>query len=380
MPRSHRRRICFVTGTRAEFGLMRTVLTAVKKSKKLKLQIVVTGMHLDRRHGRTARRVKDEGWKIDAIVPWKGQSPAEATGNAIAGLARILAKLKSEVVLIVGDRVEAFAAAAAGHLAGLTVAHIHGGDRALGQVDDALRHAITKLSHIHFPATAESASRIARLGEEPRRIHRVGSPGIEEIAKIAASRRQLKSEFANLSPRRFALLVLHPADDDAPLEFRRADQILRGLLASGIPRVVIICPNNDPGAGGILCRWQEAAQDPRITVRRDVSRPIFLGLLRDAAFLAGNSSAGIIEAASFGTPVIDIGPRQQGRQRCEDVMNIPYGQAAVQNAAKKIWNAGRPRRAVARNVYEGNHTGAKIAAVLSGPWGRQRPNRKLITY
>jgi UDP-N-acetylglucosamine 2-epimerase (non-hydrolysing)/GDP/UDP-N,N'-diacetylbacillosamine 2-epimerase (hydrolysing) len=359
---------------------MRSVLSAIKRSKKLKLQIVVTGMHLDRRHGRSIGRVGEEGWKIDAVAPWKGESSGEATGNAIAALTRIFEKLKSDVVLLVGDRVEAFAAAAAGHLAGLFVAHIHGGDRALGQVDDSLRHAITKLSHIHFPATEQSARRIARLGEDRRRIFRVGSPGIEGIAKSAASRRELIAEFGDLPARRFALLVLHPIDGDESKEFRRADLLLRGVLQSGIPRVVVIYPNNDPGGGGIIRRWEAAASNPHVIVRRDVSRRVFLGLLRDAAFLAGNSSAGIIEAASFGTPVIDVGPRQKGRQRCEDVRNVPYGQPLVRAEARKIWNAGRPRRGSAANVYEGNHTGARIAAVLSRLTGGQKPRQKLITY
>jgi UDP-hydrolysing UDP-N-acetyl-D-glucosamine 2-epimerase len=148
MPR--KRRICFVTGTRAEFGLMESTLRAIRKHPKLQLQIVVTGMHLDRRHGNTIRSIER---KIDATVPWRAAtgSPldtARATGRAIESLAATFDRLNSDVVLIVGDRVEAFAAASAAHISGKIIAHVHGGDRALGQVDDSLRHAITKLSHI----------------------------------------------------------------------------------------------------------------------------------------------------------------------------------------------------------------------------------------
>jgi GDP/UDP-N,N'-diacetylbacillosamine 2-epimerase (hydrolysing) len=367
-----KRRICFVTGTRAEFGLMRTALLAIQKSKDLELQIVVTGMHLDKRHGRSIARVGKEGWTIDAVVPWKGQSPAEATGNAIAGLARVFRKLRSDVVLVVGDRVEAFAAAAAGHIAGLFVAHVHGGDRALGQVDDSLRHAITKLAHIHFPATEESAARIIGMGEDRHRVHRVGSPGIDGIRQAAAK----------LAPdrRKFALLILHPADPDESLEYRRAKMVLRGVLQCGVDRVVIIYPNNDPGSGGIIRYWESVRKDPRLIVKRDLSRAAFLGLLRDAAFLAGNSSAGIIEAASFRTPVIDVGPRQLGRQRCKDVRSVPYGQSAVAAAARRIWNHGNPRRGTSANPYAGGKTGAKIAQILFRTRLNRALLRKLIAY
>ncbi len=178
-----KRRICFVTGTRAEFGLMQSVLRAIDSHPSLELQIVATGMHLDRRHGRT---IDSLGRKIHAIVPWRSKtgSPietAQSTGHAITHLAATFDRLKSDIVLVVGDRVEAFAAASAAHIGGKIVAHIHGGDRALGQVDDSLRHAITKLAHLHFAATKQSARRIKKLGEDDWRIFPVGAPGIDGI-------------------------------------------------------------------------------------------------------------------------------------------------------------------------------------------------------
>jgi UDP-hydrolysing UDP-N-acetyl-D-glucosamine 2-epimerase len=370
------KRICFVTGTRAEFGLMQSVLHVINRSKNLQLQIIVTGMHLDPRHGRSISRIS----AINAVVPWKGKSLAEATGSAIAGLSKAFAKLKPDVVMLVGDRVEGLAAATAAHLNGIPVAHIHGGDRALGQVDDSLRHAITKLSHLHFPATKESATRIAKLGEDRWRIHQVGSPGIDRIRQAAASWKEIQSHFHQLSRKRYVLLALHPIDANETRESQRANLVLRGILASGVDRVVIIYPNNDPGGGGIIRCWEKQATHPRVMVRRDVDRSIFLGLLRDAAFLAGNSSAGIIEAASFATPVVDIGPRQLGRQRCKDVRNVPYRQAAIAAACRQIWNLGRPQRTKSRNVYEGRNTAKRIAQVLEKTVVDQRLLRKLITY
>ncbi|MGD0464367.1 MAG: UDP-N-acetylglucosamine 2-epimerase [Tepidisphaeraceae bacterium] len=377
---SSRRRVCFVTGTRAEFGLMESALRAIRGNRRLHLQIIVTGMHLDRRHGRTMGRIAAEGWPIDAVVPWRGASRAVATGEAIAGLARGFARLKPDVVLVVGDRVEALAAAAAAHLCDIAVAHVHGGDRALGQMDDALRHAISKLAHVHFPATTQSARRLAKMGEERWRIHRVGSPGIDGIHRLAAPPLLIRRQFPGVKPRRFALLVLHPIEADESAEFRRARIVLKGISGMELERIVIIYPNNDPGAGGIARCWEMVAGSRRFIVRRDVPRGVFLGLLRDAAMLVGNSSSGIIEAASFRTPVIDVGPRQLGRQRCEDVRNVPYRQSSIASAARRILNSGRPRRGKCPSPYGAKDAGGRIATILEGLTIDRRLLRKMISY
>jgi GDP/UDP-N,N'-diacetylbacillosamine 2-epimerase (hydrolysing) len=380
-----RRRICFVTGTRAEFGLMRSTLHAIAQHPALQLQLVVTGMHLDRAHGRSIDAIRRDGWRVDATVPWaRAATPsasARSMGLATAGLASAFQRLGSDVVLVAGDRVEAFAAAAAAHVSGLAVAHVHGGDRALGQVDDSLRHAITKLAHVHFPATAASARRIARLGEDVRRVHRVGAPGIDGIAAAASPWADVASAFPGLVVRRYALLVLHPTTPDESAEADAAGRVLRSTLATGFDRVVVIAPNNDPGAAGILRRWDAIAPgDPRVTVRRDAPRALFLGLMRDAAAIVGNSSSGIIEAASFGTPVVDVGPRQAGRERSGNVVNVPLQARAIRGALAGLWRGGRPARWRGRNVYGGDGAGERIARMLAGLSVDARLLRKLIAY
>src|SRR5437867_6054053 len=207
------RRVCFVTGTRAEFGLMRSALEAIRRHPRLKLQIVCTGMHLDPAHGRTVDTIRAEGWNVEAEIPWctspsKASAPAvnaQSTGSAMAALAATFAELRSDIVLVVGDRVEAFAAAAAAHVGHVPVAHVHGGDRALGQVDDSLRHAVSKLAHLHFPATRLSADRLVRLGEDRWRVRRVGSPGVDGISARAVRGRDLAREYAGLRPGGYAL-------------------------------------------------------------------------------------------------------------------------------------------------------------------------------
>lgn len=363
---------------------MRTTLQAINAHPKLQLQLAVTGMHLQARHGLSLRQIERDGWLIDAIVPWKpagetGSQLASATGQAMAKLAGAYEKLKTDIVLVVGDRVEAFAAASAGHVSGKIVAHIHGGDRAPGQIDDALRHAITKLSHLHFPATSNSASRLLKLGEEAWRIHEVGSPGIDGIEKAAETWKELHARWPQLQRSQFALLLLHPIAADAALEQNRCAMTFRALRKAGISQIVAIYPNNDPGSAGIIAQIR-MSQNADMIVLKDAPRGAFLGLLKECVMLVGNSSSGIIEAASFGTPVINIGPRQLGRDRSQNVTDVPYAQSLITKAAARIWNKARPKRFADVNLYGGNGTGKRIAAILAKIRLDERLGRKLISY
>lgn len=368
------RTICFVTGTRAEFGLMGSTLDAIRAHPGLRLQLVATGMHLDPAHGRTVDDIRSAGYAVDREIPWPRYGDAfeyaAATGIAIAELARAYRELQPEVVLVVGDRVEAFAAASAAHLAGLIVAHIHGGDRAQGQADDAMRHAITKLSHLHFAATPQSADRLRRLGEQEWRIHTAGAPGIDGITGNL-------DDIGNVTP--FALLIYHPTCDDETAEFNAADRLLRATLDAGAPRIVLVHPNNDPGSRGIARRW-DMIDDVRITVHRDVPRKRFLALMRDAFVLIGNSSAGIIEAASFGLAVVDVGPRQLGRERSGNVIHVEDDEYAIGSAIAVIWENGQPQRWAGQNVYGGNGACQRIADVLASTPLTPELRRKVIAY
>ncbi|MCC6241113.1 MAG: UDP-N-acetylglucosamine 2-epimerase (hydrolyzing) [Phycisphaerales bacterium] len=378
------RKICFVTGSRADFGLMRPVLQAITNNARLKLQLVATGMHLQAAYGRSIDTIRAEGWKIDAAVEWKGGNGqpaqlAQATGAAMAGLALALKRLQSDVVLVVGDRVEAFAAASAGYISGKIVAHVHGGDRAMGQVDDALRHAITKLAHVHFPATHASALRLRRLGECADRIIQAGSPGVDGIEAAAATAEELLLHVPIAGRRRYALLILHPVEADEKKEKQRAELILAAVHSGGIERAVIVYPNNDPGSAGIIKAWQRV-NDIQTAVFRDIPRRLFLALMRDAAVMVGNSSAGIIEAASFGTPVIDVGPRQQGRQRSKNVVQVDYNGSLIQQAVARIWNQGRPRRFNGVNCYGSSGAGQRISDYLASADFDLIQRHKIITY
>jgi UDP-hydrolysing UDP-N-acetyl-D-glucosamine 2-epimerase len=298
----------------------------------------------------------------------------------MASLARVFERLNSDVIIVTGDRVEAFAAAAAGHIGGRVVAHVHGGDRALGQVDDSLRHAITKLAHVHFPATPTSAARLIGLGEDGWRVNHLGSPGVDGIREAAAPHADIAAEFGDVAPGRFALLVLHPETSDPSAERRTAETVLRAVKSMPFDRIVIVHPNNDPGGRGIAGCWDAHSRDERLIIRRDVPRHLFLGLMRDAAVLVGNSSSGIIEAASFSTPVVNIGNRQAGRERGENVVNVPARFGAIREALVSIWRDGKPSRLDGQNIYGTSGAGKRIAAALARLSVDERLMRKLIAY
>jgi UDP-hydrolysing UDP-N-acetyl-D-glucosamine 2-epimerase len=380
---SSKRKICFVTGTRAEFGLMQSTLRAIDAAKGLQLQLVVTGMHLQAAHGRSIDLIRRQGWKVDAVVPWKaaGKSSALArdTGLAIAELAGVFSRLKSDVVLVVGDRVEAFAAASAGHLSRLVVAHVHGGDRAEGQIDDSLRHAITKLSHVHFPATAASAERILKLGENRWRIHRVGSPGLDGIAADAAGRSELVKQFPALKSGAFALIVMHPVDSTGRREYERASGVLTAVQSTGIKQTVVVYPNSDPGSREIIRAWRDRRREITCLLP-DVPRALFLGLMRDCRVMVGNSSAGIIEAGALGTAVVNIGDRQAGRERGANVIQATDSVASIRGAIHKAIKHSRTGRPDKIHPYGGGGASRKIVRVLSGLTIDDKLRRKLITY
>jgi UDP-hydrolysing UDP-N-acetyl-D-glucosamine 2-epimerase len=361
---------------------MRSTLRAIESHPRLSLQLVVTGMHLDPKHGRTVNQIRKEGWRIDAVVPWRPAKDdltllAAETGRATARLAEAYAKLNSDVVLVLGDRVEAFAAASAAHVSGRIVAHVHGGDRAQGQVDDALRHAITKLAHLHFPATRQSAERIGKLGEDKWRIRTVGAPGLDGIVTDAMAWEEHRGLTGASRKGGYSLFVLHPTNADSDSEHQRAKLLLDACRSAGVPKVIAVAPNNDPGADGIVRALREAEG---VTYHANLGRGAFLGLLRDAAMLVGNSSSGIIEAASFGTPVLDVGPRQGGRERGANVTTVPFNWTSTRRAVAELWNRGRPRRFPRRNIYGAGNAGKRIARALATVGLTERLRRKLISY
>jgi GDP/UDP-N,N'-diacetylbacillosamine 2-epimerase (hydrolysing) len=391
-----RRRVCVVTGSRAEYGVLRTVMRAIDEHPALELQLIVTGMHMLKPFGRTIDDIRADNRRIRASVRMQQghDDPfheAEALGHGIEQIARKLRTLRSDIVLVVGDRFEPLAGVLAALSARLIIAHCHGGDRALGDVDDSIRHAITKLAHVHLVATKDAAQRVKRLGEEQSRIYCVGAPGIDDIRQVKSPSKQWLSEQLGWDDvGDFAIVVQHPCGQSARQERDDMRATLLAVADVGLDGVVIY-PNSDPGHSGIIEAINRRCGKParrrsrrpangtiRWFVARSLPRETYLRLLRGARVLVGNSSSGIIESATAGTPAVNVGPRQQGRLRCgPSVIDADYGRAAV---ARAIRRALRCTVRSDKSIYGDGRSGPRIASVL----GRIRLDpsfrQKLITF
>jgi UDP-hydrolysing UDP-N-acetyl-D-glucosamine 2-epimerase len=359
------RTIAVVTGTRAEFGLLASVMRAIADQPTLQLRTVVTGTHLT---AGTWQDVRDAGFTIDAKVPMQRRgdpgraADVAALGRGVTGLGEAFGELKPDVVLVLGDRIEALAGACAASVGGLLVAHVHGGDRAEGVADEAMRHAITKLAHLHFPATTQSRRRIIRMGEDPARVFNHGSPAIDALRDVQPD---------TDSPDAPELIVLqHPIDAGDPQESRW----MRDTLAAtrGYARLVLM-PNHDPGRGGIARAIEQHAGKEAV---EHLPRPRFLSLLAGAKAIVGNSSAGLIEAAALRVPCVNVGPRQAGREKPGNVVDCDYGKAHVAAALDAALKVDRQRL---RHPYGRGESGPRIAQTLGtiklGAVARRKRNR-----
>ncbi len=353
--------IAVVTGCRADYGLLRPVMRAIAALPTLRLQTIVTGTHL-LPEVNTRDEVAAE-FDIAARVPMQqpganGRSAdAIALGRGIVGLAQAFDRLDPDVVLVLGDRIEAFAAAAAASVGGRLVAHVHGGDRAEGVADEAMRHAISKLAHIHFPATQQSADRLARMGESVKQIHVVGSPAIDDLATF----KPLDDDHLlamKLHPARPVVVVLHhPCGLNDDVEAATMAAILQAVEAAGFGGNIALCaPNHDPGRAGVLRAIGDRLILPHLR------RGEFIGLLRRAQLLIGNSSAGLIEAAALGLRVVNVGPRQSGRERADNVVDA--ADPALDDIRRALEHAGALQPSGA-HPYGDGCSGQRIAAILA---------------
>lgn len=372
-------RVCVATGSRAEFGLLLPVMRAVRARSDLDLRVVAMGAHL-LTPAETWREV-EQAFPIAAMIPMQRAGAergmpdrledALATGQGMALLARTYAEMKPDWVVVLGDRIEAFAAASAASIGGIGVAHLHGGDRAEGVADEAMRHAITKLAHLHLPATEQSAARIVRMGERPEDVIVVGSPAIDGLREIPA---MSEKEFEALGAPEVVALM-HPIGRSDADERRAMDALLRGC---GGARVLAMAPNHDSGRAGIV----ESIAAARVRTLEHLERARFVGLLRRVAMsggaLVGNSSAGLIEAAAIdpATPVVNVGDRQAGRERAGNVVDSVEDAVAIRGALASARSMARGPMA---HPYGDGRTGGRVAAALAAGTPGSRL-RKRCTY
>jgi GDP/UDP-N,N'-diacetylbacillosamine 2-epimerase (hydrolysing) len=332
------RKISVLTGKRGGFGALIPTIQLMEQEPCIDLSVIATDMHLSEKFGKTIAEV--EQWVKKVVCVPMGQendqavSRAKALATCMQGMASVLDAIQPDILLVLGDRGEVVAAALAALHLGIPLAHIQGGDIS-GNIDEMMRHAITKMSHIHFPSTEQSAERIRLLGEEPWRIHVIGDPHIDMIVqKRYTPGKEARKIHAIAAEEPFALVLVHPETLDTEHSYQNMRTVLAEMAAREM-RTLVIFPCSDHGHQGILDAIAERAGQPHFSFHKNIEAVHFWGLMSEAQVLIGNSSAGLIEAPYFNLPVINLGTRQTGRQRWINVLDCPFESSAFRTALEK---------------------------------------------
>jgi len=324
------RKIAVVTGTRAEYGLMYWIMRGIQDDPELELQLIVTGMHLSSDYGRTVESIEADGFPIADKVEMLLSSDSETAvstsmGLAMIGFAKSYERLKPDILMVVGDRFETFSAVAAAIPFRIPIAHIHGGESTEGSIDESFRHAITKMSHIHFPATQKYAERIIQMGENPNLVFCYGAPGIDSIFKMdLLAKDKLIESLGVPCNKDLGIVTYHPATVERSSLGHEMSEIFDAILRFYNIFWIFTFPNADTGSSEIFRKitYFEATNPDRCKVFISLGQLRYLSLLKHARVMVGNSSSGLIEAPSFRLPVVNIGDRQKGRIRASNVIDV----------------------------------------------------------
>ncbi len=364
-------KIFYISGTRADYELMREPLLAIRRSRKFDLQIVVTGMHLRRKYGSTMQEIEEDHFPIVARLDTLHsrddcKAMTVSLGKTIVQMAELFDRKKPDLVFVMGDRDEQLAGAVAASHLNIPVAHIHAGERS-GSIDESNRHAISKYASLFFVSTKESRMRLIRMGEESFRIHNVGAPAIDayrkaDLSDLAEVAREIGVE---LQRKNYIVLLQHAVTQEVMEADKQIRETLGAVRAFNMSCVALI-PNSDPGGAKIGKTLQQSAASNDLTLITHLRHQQYGTLLKNAAVLVGNSSSGIIEAPYLELPVVNIGTRQQLRTRGRNVIDVPYERKAILSALRRAnTQAFRARMHESRYIYGDGHASIKIVSVLA---------------
>lgn len=366
------RKICVVTGTRAEYGLLRWVMEGIRAVPDFELQIIATGMHLSPEFGLTYRDIEQDGFTIDSKVELLLSSDtsvgvAKSMGLGMIGFADALNELKPNLLVVLGDRFEMFSAVSAALIAGIPVAHLHGGETTEGAFDEAIRHSITKMSHLHFVATEDYRKRVIQLGEHPDRVFLVGGLGIDNIKKLTLlDRKTLEVSLGFELGARNLLVTFHPVTLENATSSQQMAELLAALETLEDTRLIFTMPNADTGSRalfGMVERFVAAHDNARVFISLGQSR--YLSCVRHVDGVVGNSSSGLIEVPSFGKGTINIGDRQRGRLKAESVIDCSPDRQSIAAALQRLYSpVFQATLKTVRNPYGEGGTSEKIVQVL----------------
>lgn len=379
------KRITYISGTRADFGLMTSVLKAIEQSDKLRLQLYATGMHLMPEFGNTIDHVKKQ-FPDTKIIPATFTSDdrlsmARFTGDFLKEAVNILNQDKPDLILVLGDRVEMLCTAMLSVYLGIPSAQFHGGEKT-STVDEISRHAITKLVSLHFVATDESAKRVKRLGEEEWRVHVVGAPALDVILNEQLPTREDLFQKLNIDPLKKVILVIqHPVSEQTEEAGKQMAETLEAVESFKMP-VAVIYPNADAGGREMIKVIEGKRNNPNFHIFPSLEYKDFLALEKEAAVLVGNSSAGIIESASFHLPVVNIGDRQKGRTQSGNALNVGYNKSEIIEVIRKSLEDENYLNLVRsiKNIWGDGKTATRVVSVLERLEIDQRLLTKQLTY
>ncbi|MBE7438854.1 MAG: UDP-N-acetylglucosamine 2-epimerase (hydrolyzing) [Spirochaetales bacterium] len=365
-------RICVATGSRADYGLLYGLLRRLQSSDHV-LQLVVTGAHLSSSFGNTVDQIIADGFPVEARIEMLLSSDSDlavskSTGLGIIGFADALDRLKPDLLVVLGDRYEILAAAIAALFQGVPVAHIHGGEITEGAYDDAVRHSLTKMSHLHFVATETYRQRVIQMGESPDRVFNVGAPGIENIRTLnLLDRAEITAATGiKLLPKIF-LVTYHPETMGSENPLADLKELLHALNLFTDISVILTSPGADHGSSALIPVLEEYARSRRDAhFVRSLGRLNYLSIMKHSQVVIGNSSSGIIEAPSLGVPTVNIGGRQRGRERAESVIDCARDRNSIAAAIHRSLSLEfREKLPGMKNPYDGGQTSSSIFEVLN---------------
>jgi GDP/UDP-N,N'-diacetylbacillosamine 2-epimerase (hydrolysing) len=333
-----KRRLLFITGSRGEWGYIRPILRMLKESDSLEYAICATNMHLLPSYGNSLKEITDDGFTVDYKIYMSVEgnthtAQVKSLGTFLCSMADILTSEKPDWIVLAGDRGEQLMGAIAGAFCYVPVAHIQAGELS-GNIDGMTRHAIGKYAHVHFASNDDAAERLVKLGEEPFRVHNVGAPQVDELAQgFVVEKGELERRHGLDLGRPFILVVQHPVTEEFERATEQIDATMAALRKFDLPKVVIL-PNND--AGSLMIREGiDRHRHGDFFVFANLKREEYLGLMRLAECMVGNSSSGIIEAPTFELPAVNLGRRQHNRMQGKNVINAPFEEAAIVAALEK---------------------------------------------
>lgn len=366
------RKICVITGSRAEYGLLRWVMQGIKDDPTLRLQVIATGMHLSQEFGLTYREIKKDGFRIDRKVKMLTGSDtlggiAKSMGKGLIGFADAFNDLKPNLIVALGDRFEIFSAVAAALVARIPVAHLHGGELTEGAFDEAIRHSITKMSHLHFVATEEYRRRVIQLGEQPQRVFTVGGLGIDNILRLKLLKRKELEAVLNFKlGKKNLLITFHPVTLENDAGVKQMGEVLKALGRIRETQLIFTLPNADTNNRKLIKMVKRfVSQHPNARAYPSLGQLRYLSCVANVDGVVGNSSSGLAEVPSLKKGTINIGDRQRGRLQATSVINCQATRESIATAFRRLYSRDfQASLNQVRNPYGTGGASDKVVKVL----------------